>query len=138
LLYHYQFRKVFANFDYIAVGQIKSRIYIAAEITREFATCFKFNIIEHIEEILDEISKETIDELMSHSWLQLMKELIALNLVKVILISLSCEYLYAIIKLPTEIFGSAFLQPSQPQLDLFASIIDEILERNIRNNKLIH
>ena len=43
--------------------------------------------IEHVKEVLNEVSKQCIDKSMSDSWFQLVEELVVLDLVKVKVVS---------------------------------------------------
>ena len=65
---------------------------------------------------------------MSDSWLKLHKELILSNLAEVIFVGLLGIILNAIIELLAEVLGSAFFQLTKPHLNVFHSLVNDVLE----------
>jgi len=87
---HAQLREIITEVNYECARQVESRVDIAAKVTGELTSSLKVSIVEHVEEILNEVSKQRINQPMSNSWFQLMKEFIALNLIEIKVIGLFC------------------------------------------------
>ena len=72
---------------------------------------------------------------MAKAWLQLIKELGILDSTEIKVKGFLCKLLYRIIELLTKVFWPCFFKDSDPVFDLFLSVIDDILNGDIRAKK---
>jgi hypothetical protein len=74
---------------------------------------------------------------VSDSRFELMEELVTLNLVEVKVICLFSIQLNAIIKLFTKVLASAFLELSQPQLNILNSLVNDVLQCTLSAHQVV-
>lgn len=128
LLDHNKLTKVLSDCNNLVLRQVEPRIDVAEEVTSKFTTSFELGVIEQVEEVSDEVSEKRINKSLTNSWLQLNEELAILNLVIIVVVTLLGIVFDSIIELFTKVLRSTLLKLSEPPLDLFDSLINNILK----------
>lgn len=77
--------------------QVQPGVDVAEEITGELATGLEFSVVEQVEEVRDKTAEECVDKPVADSRLQLVEEFRVVNLLKVIVVRLLCEFLNAVV-----------------------------------------
>lgn len=71
---------------------------------------------------------------MPDTRLQLIEEFGVVNLLEIIVVRLFCVFLNAVVQVLTKVFGSCFFELTEPQFNVFNSLVNDVLQSLLRAN----
>lgn len=75
---------------------------------------------------------------MADSWLQLVEKFRVVYLNEVIIVGLFGVFFDTVVEILAEVLWPCFLQSSKPKLNIFDSLVDDILQRLLCANQVVN